>query len=163
MLRLPLTVSGAPVSMAHQSEIEKLERRYEEKPSQWFAALAEEYRRAGDVERALEIVRQGLEERSTYVSGHIVLARCLLQQDNDEEAEPVLKQVLELDSENIIALKVLSEISERAHDTAAAANWLEKLLEVDPMNQEAQEALERLQAPAPTPPPRSRKRLSQPR
>ena len=65
--------------MAHQSEIEKLERRYEEKPSQWFAALAEEYRRAGHVDQALEIVRQGLKERSNYVSGYIVLARCLLQ------------------------------------------------------------------------------------
>ena len=38
--------------MAYQSELEKLQRRYEEKPSQWFAALAEEYRRAGDLELA---------------------------------------------------------------------------------------------------------------
>ena len=130
--------------MAHQSEIEKLERRYEEKPSQWFAALAEEYRRAGDVDRALEIVRQGLKERSNYVSGYIVLARCLLQQENDEEASEVLTQVLDLDAENIIALKVLSEIRERVNDTAGAVSWLEKLLEVDPMNQDAQETLDRL-------------------
>ena len=130
--------------MAHQSEIEKLERRYEEKPSQWFAALAEEYRRAGHVDQALEIVRQGLEGRSSYVSGHIVLARCLLQQGNDEEASGVLVQVLELDAENIIALKVLSEIKERANDTAGSMKWLERLLEVDPMNQDAQENLDRL-------------------
>ncbi len=135
--------------MARQTEIQKLERRYEEKPSQWFAALAEEYRRAGDVDRALDIVRKGLEQRSSYVSGHVVLARCLLQQSNDGEAEQVLKQVLVLDSENIIALKVLSEIKERANDTAAALEWLEKLLEVDPMNQDAQEAVERLSPPAP--------------
>lgn len=135
--------------MARQTEIQKLERRYEEKPSQWFAALAEEYRRAGDVDRALEIVRKGLEQRSSYVSGHVVLARCLLQQSNDGEAEQVLKQVLVLDSENIIALKVLSEIKERANDSAAALEWLEKLLEVDPMNQDAQEAVERLSPPAP--------------
>jgi len=135
--------------MARQTEIQKLERRYEEKPSQWFAALAEEYRRAGDVDRALDIVRKGLEQRSSYVSGHVVLARCLLQQSNDGEAEQVLKQVLELDSENIIALKVLSEIKERANDSAAALEWLEKLLEVDPMNQDAQEAVERLSPPAP--------------
>ncbi len=135
--------------MARQTEIEKLERRYEEKPSQWFAALAEEYRRAGEVDLALEIVRKGLEQRSSYVSGHVVLARCHLQQNNDGEAEQVLEQVLKLDSENIIALKVLSEIKERANDSAAALGWLERLLEVDPMNQDAQESVERLRPPAP--------------
>ena len=64
--------------MAYQSELEKLKRRYEEKPSQWFAALAEEHRRAGDVPLAIEILNRGLEQRSNYVSGYIVLARCRL-------------------------------------------------------------------------------------
>jgi hypothetical protein len=130
--------------MAHQSELEKLQRRYEEKPSQWFAALAEEYRRAGELERALQIVREGLEERSNYVSGHIVLARCLLDQGEDAEAQQVLERVLELDAENVIALKVLSEIAERIGDPAAARDWLKRLLEVDPMNEEGQQMLERL-------------------
>ena len=144
--------------MAHQSELDKLQRRYEEKPSQWFAALAEEHRRAGDVQRALEIVRQGLEQRSNYVSGHIVLARCLLDRGEDEEAQQVLERVLELDQENVIALKVLSEIAERRGDPTAARSWLERLLEVDPMNEEGQQLLERLAeapeaAPSDSPPP----------
>jgi tetratricopeptide (TPR) repeat protein len=130
--------------MAYQSELEKLQRRYEEKPSQWFAALAEEYRRAGDLELALQIVREGLEERSNYVSGHIVLARCLLDQEEDTEAQQVLERVLELDAENVIALKVLSEIAERGGDPAGARGWLERLLEVDPMNDEGRQMLERL-------------------
>ncbi|MCH8939408.1 MAG: hypothetical protein IH966_08280, partial [Gemmatimonadetes bacterium] len=82
--------------MAYQSELAKLKRRYEEKPSQWFAALAEEHRRAGDVEVALQMVRKGLENRSNYVSGHIVLARCLLDRAEDAEAQQELERVLEL-------------------------------------------------------------------
>ncbi len=132
--------------MAHQRELEKLQRRYEEKPSQWFAALAEEYRRAGDIELALEIVRRGVEERSNYVSGHIVLARCLLDQGADGEAQNSLERVLELDTENVIALKVLSEIAERAGAHAVARSWLERLLEVDPMNEEGLQMLEQLDA-----------------
>ncbi len=130
--------------MAYQSELEKLQRRYEEKPSQWFAALAEEHRRAGDVQLAIEILRQGLEQRSNYVSGHIVLARCLVDRGEEEEAQQVLERVLELDAENIIALKVLSEIVERRGDAAAARSWLERLLEFDPMNEEGRQLLERL-------------------
>ncbi len=130
--------------MAYQSELEKLQRRYEEKPSQWFAALAEEHRRAGDVPLAIEILNRGLEQRSNYVSGYIVLARCRLDRGEDDEAQQALERVLELDAENIIALKVLSEIAERGGDAAAARSWLERLLEVDPMNEEGRQLLERL-------------------
>ncbi len=130
--------------MAYQSELEKLKRRYEEKPSQWFAALAEEHRRAGDVELALQIIRNGLEKRSNYVSGHIVHARCLLDRGEDAEAQQALERVLELDSENVIALKVLSEIAERLGDPVGARGWLDRLLEVDPMNEEAQLMVGRL-------------------
>ena len=130
--------------MAHQSALEKLKRRYEEKPSQWFAALAEEHRRAGDVELALQIVREGLENRSNYVSGHIVLARCLLDRGEDAGAQQELERVLELDGENVIALKVLSEIAERLGDPIGARGWVDRLLEVDPMNEEAQLMVSRL-------------------
>jgi hypothetical protein len=40
--------------MAYQSEIEKLEQRYGENPDQWFAALADSYRKAGSLELAAE-------------------------------------------------------------------------------------------------------------
>ena len=130
--------------MAFQSELAKLKRRYEEKPSQWFAALAEEHRRAGDVEVAIQMVRKGLENRSNYVSGHIVLARCLLDRAEDAEAQQELERVLELDGENVIALKVLSEIAERLGDPVGARGWVDRLLEVDPMNEEAQLMMSRL-------------------
>ena len=45
--------------MAATSEIEKLERRYAENPDgRFFAPLADAYRKAGQVDRALEVVRE---------------------------------------------------------------------------------------------------------
>jgi tetratricopeptide (TPR) repeat protein len=132
--------------MAYQTEIEKLEQRFREKPEQWFAALADAYRKAGEVERALDVVRGGLEKRPNYTSGHIVLGRCLLDQLNDEEAVLAFERVLQLDAENIIALKSLSEIAERRGDVLEARRWLERLLDVDPMNDEARAALSALEA-----------------
>lgn len=132
--------------MAYQPEIEKLERRYAEEPAKYFAQLAEAYRRGGRVEDALSMLRQHLEDRPNYVSALIVLGRCLLDQREDVEAGETFERVLSIDAENIIALKVLGEIAERGGDTARATEWLQRLLEVDPMNDEAQESLERLQA-----------------
>lgn len=140
--------------MAYQSEIEKLEQRYRENPDQWFAALADSYRKAGELDLALDVVRGGLERRPNYVSGHIVLGRCLLQKPDDEGAASAFERVLSLDAENVIALKALAEIHERAGRLDQARHWLGRLLEVDPMNEEAEQALERLkQAAAAAPEP----------
>jgi tetratricopeptide (TPR) repeat protein len=138
--------------MAYQSEIEKLQRRYEEKPEQWFAAYADAYRKAGELDVALEIVRSGIEERPNYVSGYIVLGRCLVDLGKDSEAQEAFEQVLALDAENIIALSNLGEVSERAGDVTGARRWIERLLEVDPMNDKARHSLERLATVVPAPP-----------
>ncbi len=130
--------------MAYQSELEKLTRQYDDKPEQYFAPLAEAFRKAGELEHAIQVLRTGLELRPNYLSAHIVLGRCLLDQQDDIEAARVFEHVLTLDAENIIALKALGEIAVRADDPGLARRWLTRLLEVDPMNQEAQEALDAL-------------------
>ena len=130
--------------MAYQSEIEKLEQRYHENPQQWFAALADSYRKVGDLDLALEVVRGGLEKRPNYASGHIVLGRCLLDKQQPDEAALSFEQVLELDAENIIALKSLGDIAEQKGDFTGAKQWLASLLDIDPMNEEARESIERI-------------------
>ena len=131
--------------MAAPSEIEKLERRYAENPDgRFFAPLADAYRKAGNLVRALELVRAGLGKHPDYLSAHIVLGRCLLDKGDDAEAEQTFRSVLELDAENIIALKSLAEISERTGRTLEARQWLQKLLVVDSMNVEAEADLQRL-------------------
>jgi hypothetical protein len=134
--------------MASPSEIEKLERRYAENPEgRFFAPLADAYRKAGQVDRALELVHSGLERHPDYLSAHIVLGRCLLDKGDDAEADKTFQAVLGLDAENIIALKSLAEISERAGKVVEARQWLQKLLVVDSMNVEAEADLQRLGGP----------------
>lgn len=137
--------------MAYQSEIEKLEQRYRENPQQWFAALADSYRKAGSLELAIDVVRAGLEKRPNYVSGHIVHGRCLVDQHQDGEAQAVFEQVLQFDAENVIAIKALAEIGERTGQNEAVRRWVGRLLEVDPMNEEAQQMMARLAEAGPPP------------
>ena len=131
--------------MAATSEIEKLERRYSENPDgRFFAPLADAYRKSGQVDRALELVRAGLQKHPDYLSAHIVLGRCLLDKGTDADAAGTFQSVLALDGENIIALKSLAEIAERGGRADEARRWLTKLLSVDSMNSEAEADLQRL-------------------
>ncbi|HXY68472.1 MAG TPA: tetratricopeptide repeat protein [Gemmatimonadales bacterium] len=134
--------------MAAPSEIEKLERRYAENPDgRFFAPLADAYRKAGRVDEALDLVRAGLAKHPDYLSAYIVLGRCLLDKNDHAEAEKTFRSVLDLDAENIIALKSLAEITERTGRPMEARMWLQKLLAVDSMNTEAEADLQRLGGP----------------
>lgn len=144
--------------MAYTSEIEKLEARFRENPKgRNFAPLADAYRKAALIDNAIDLCQAGLQLHPDYVSGHIVHGRCLIDKKDDSGAESVFRRVLDLDPENILALKVLAEISERNERFAAAGEWLTRLLLADPMNGEAAEGLSRVrgkaaaQASAPTP------------
>lgn len=135
--------------MAYTSEIEKLEARYRENPKgRNFAPLADAYRKAGLVDNAIELCQAGLQLHPDYVSGHIVHGRCLVDKKDDTAADAVFRRVLELDPENILALKVLAEIAERNERFDTAAEWLDRLLMADPMNGEAAEGLTRVRAKA---------------
>jgi len=131
------------------SEIEKLERRFQENPQGLtFAPLAEAYRKSGDPQRALEKLTPGLELHPDYIPASIVLGRCHLDLKDDASAENAFLHVLELDTENVIALKALADITERGTRFGDAARWLEQLLVVDRSNDEAREQLERVRASA---------------
>lgn len=128
------------------SEIAKLERLWRENRQGFtFAPLAEAYRKMKDTTRALEILAEGMAQRPDYIPASIVLGRCHLDLGDDAQAQLAFQHVLELDSENVIALKALAEISERQGHLADAADHLRGLLEVDRSNDDARFHLARLE------------------
>jgi tetratricopeptide (TPR) repeat protein len=129
------------------SEIEKLERRYAENPQGLtFAPLAEVHRKNGDVARAIELLRPGLELHPDYIPASIVLGRCHLDLGDLPAAETAFTHVLSLDGENVIALKALADINERLFRFDDAERWLHTLISVDRSNDEARDQLERVAA-----------------
>jgi len=131
--------------MAYTSEIDKLERRHRENPEgRTFAPLADAYRKAGDVARALEILKTGLQLHPDYLSASIVLGRCHLDLGDLASAESAFRRVLELDKENVIAIKALADITERQGRLDESEHWLNYLLSIDGSNEEARGQLQRL-------------------
>jgi tetratricopeptide (TPR) repeat protein len=133
--------------MPPNSEIEKLERRWKENPKGTvFAPYAEVLRKHGDYPMAKDILRAGLEQHPDHIPGNIVLGRCCLDLGEEGPAEAAFVHVLDLDAENVIALKALADITERQGRLMEAASWLSRLISVDPSNDEAREQLTRVAA-----------------
>src|SRR5438034_2089190 len=137
--------------------MDKLEARFRDNPKgRNFAPLADAYRKAGLIDNAIDLCQNGLKLHPDYVSAYIVYARCLVDKKDDGAALGVFKQVLGLDGENIIALRGLAELAERNGKYAEEVEWLARLLNADPMNGDAAEALARAKrkAAATTPMPK---------
>ena len=79
--RVTKTVAGAVTSsaVADSPRIEELKRRVQSDPASIaFAALAEEYRRAGRFEEAIDTCNAGLVRHPSYLSAHVTLGRALI-------------------------------------------------------------------------------------
>jgi predicted Zn-dependent protease len=74
-----------------------------------FAALAEANRRAGRIEEAERVAREGLRRRPELLGGRVALALALLDQDRVAEARAELERVLEEVPDHPLALDALAE------------------------------------------------------
>jgi tetratricopeptide (TPR) repeat protein len=85
-------------------------RRYQEDPrSRVFAPLAEAYRKAGLLDEAIEIARDGVRIHPHFVGGRVALARALFGKGLYEEVVKELEPVVMDAPDNLIAQKLLAE------------------------------------------------------
>jgi hypothetical protein len=97
--------------MADSPRLEELRRRVQSDPASIaFAALAEEYRRAGKFREAVEASRAGLRYHPTYVSARVTLGRSLVELQEVEQAERELTFVLKSAPDNLAARRALGEL-----------------------------------------------------
>jgi tetratricopeptide (TPR) repeat protein len=97
--------------MSDNTRLEDLRRRVLKDPASIaFAQLAEEYRRAGRHQDAVEICRGGLTLHPTYLSARVTLGRALVHLGQIDEAQRELEGVLQSAPQNLAAIRGLAEI-----------------------------------------------------
>jgi tetratricopeptide (TPR) repeat protein len=107
--------------------MEELRRRVQADPASIaFAALAEEYRRAGRYDEAIDACRVGLQRHPSYLSARVTLGRALIETGDYATAREELELVLRSAPENLAAIRAMAEIHERtgraeAHEEPAPA------------------------------------------
>jgi tetratricopeptide (TPR) repeat protein len=124
--------------MASSARIDELKKKFDENPRRYFAPLANEFRKGGDLDQAILICEEFLPQQPGHMSGHIVYGQTLFENNRLEDARTVFETALSLDPENLIALRHLGDIAARLGDTPAARRWYERVLEADPRNDEIQ-------------------------
>jgi len=107
--------------MAEHSRIDDLRRRVQKDPASIaFAQLAEELRRSGGHQEAVDTCRAGLKIHPGYLSARVTLGRALIELGHLDEAQVELARVLESAPENLAAIRGLAEIHHRRGDLVQA-------------------------------------------
>jgi tetratricopeptide (TPR) repeat protein len=102
------------MTMTTMTRLEELQRRVQRDPASIsFAALAEEYRRLGLFQEAIDVCRAGLQRHPAYLSARVTLGRALLETGDFDGASSELEFVLQTAPENLAAIRALAEIHRR--------------------------------------------------
>jgi predicted Zn-dependent protease len=100
--------------MLNDSHIDKLRRRLEQDPASIaFAQLAEDLRRAGRFQEAVDTCHAGLLIHPDYLSARVTLGRALVELDRLDEARDELERVSRAIPQNQAARRGLAEIDRR--------------------------------------------------
>src|SRR5262249_54518047 len=149
--------------MADRQRIDDLRRRVQKDPASIaFAQLAEECRRAGRIEEAVNVCRAGLAIHPGYLSARVTLGRALIELNALDEALDELTTVLRGAPENLAAIRGIADIHHRraaiAHRRGARPEALGQsrvalgLARNDPDPQQTVSDLARRVEPPPAPP-----------
>jgi predicted regulator of Ras-like GTPase activity (Roadblock/LC7/MglB family) len=129
-------------SIEINDRIAKCERILEANPqSQIFAALADAYRKKGDIQRALEICADGLDIHPDYPSARVVMAKICLAKENYEAASEELKKAISLAGRTRIIDFLEAEIHIRLGRKAEAGAILSSLAASDPSDENVKELM----------------------
>jgi tetratricopeptide (TPR) repeat protein len=101
------------------------ERRWgDERSPQLTLQLAEEHRSRGDIARAVEVLRQGLEYHPSHVAARVALGRFLFEDGQTVAAIAALESVVDDDPTHLVANKILVSACLEVGDRERARNRL---------------------------------------
>jgi tetratricopeptide (TPR) repeat protein len=93
------------------SEIAKLTGRISKDPkSKLFVPLAEEYKKAGDIEMAIHVLLEGLKRNPEYVIARSSLGKLLIAKGDLAGAQKEFEDVVKISPDNLLAQKKLGDL-----------------------------------------------------
>jgi predicted Zn-dependent protease len=107
-----------------------------------FAALAEEYRKRGELDKAIAICRKGLRLHPRYISGRVALARAYADDGKLDLARQELEKVVLSAPDNIVAQKLLADIYKQGGHMDLLEKTSHRILALDGADAQAREGLE---------------------
>jgi tetratricopeptide (TPR) repeat protein len=133
------------VSPEVEQRIDGLRRRLQTDPASIaFAQLAEELRRAGQIQESIEICRAGLSIHPTYLSARVTLGRALLEVNDLDNAQIEMERVLSAAADNLAAIRALGDIHRRRGALEASLERYQFALDLAPNDPDLEDAVDAL-------------------
>jgi tetratricopeptide (TPR) repeat protein len=135
--------------VTESKRIEELRRRVQKDPASLaFAPLAEELRRAGELQEAIRVCRTGLAQHPEYLSARVTLGRALLASDQLDAAFTELSTALAAAPENLAALRGLADIQHRRGELHESLELYRRALALAPQDPDLAAAVAALEPTA---------------
>ena len=114
-----------------RDEIARLEQEYQNDPEgRLFVHLAEAYRKSGELERARDLLQQGLAQYGDLVSARLVLGQVLAEMGDGTRAREAWETVVRQDAENETALRALADLEFGAGRRGDALRYYRRLADL---------------------------------
>lgn len=110
--------------------------------SQIFAALAEAYRKKGELDKAFRICQGGLRIHPSYGSAHVVMAKINLDRGLYDWAEAEVNKAIEIDGRSRAIDLLMAEVYLFKGEYKRSIKMLNRLLQVDPENVQIKKLLD---------------------
>jgi tetratricopeptide (TPR) repeat protein len=124
-------------------------KKFQEDPrSRVFAPLAEAYRKAGLVEQAIQVAREGLDIHPNFMGGRVALARALFDQKEYQQVIDELAPVVREVPDNCVAQRLLAESYLILGQLAQSLDAYKMLLYFNPSDSETARLVAELEAQA---------------
>ncbi|NBS59602.1 MAG: hypothetical protein EBS65_21695, partial [Betaproteobacteria bacterium] len=122
--------------MTASARLHELKKRYNENPRRFFAPLANEFRKTGDLDLAIGLCEEHLAVQPSNMNGHVVYGQALFEAGRVADAQVTFGNAIALDPENLIALRHLGIIAQQNGEVEEARGWFARILDADPRNDE---------------------------
>ncbi len=120
---------------------------YEKNPkSRVFAPLAESYRKAGMLNDAIQVLKEGLKYNRDYLLGHVVLAHCYLDQEEFSKSYNVLRPYVQSSPDNIKLQKIYADSCYNLKKHEEALKSYKYILFMSPQDEEVEEKVIELES-----------------
>ena len=117
-------------------EIERLKEKVDNDPnSKLFIPLAEEYKKAGMFDEAIDVLIKGLEKQPGYMSARVSLGKILFERGMLQEAKAEFEKVIGAIPDNLYAHKRLAEIYRDLGERDRAVKVFKTVLKLNPMDE----------------------------
>lgn len=116
-------------------DIERLKEKIGRDPnSKLFVPLAEEYKKAGMLDEAIEVLTGGLENQPGYLSARVSLGKIFIDRGMLHEARTEFEKVIAAIPDNLYAHKKLAEIYKELGDKDKATKEFRTVLKLNPLD-----------------------------